>query len=110
MVEGSPQVFISYHRAELGVAGRLRAHLEVVTGFTVDLVGPLAAITAAATAWTQLGRNDELAKSYGLAAHEQMVLHSRLELAETEEAFRQGVEETESAISREHTMWMAKRG
>jgi hypothetical protein len=39
-----------------------------------------------------------------------MVLHARLELAETEEAFRQGVEETESAISREHTMWMAKRG
>jgi hypothetical protein len=86
------------------------AIMMAVTGFTVDLVGPLAAITAAATAWTQLGRYDELAKSYGLAAHELMVLHSRLELAETEEAFRQGVEETESAISREHTMWMAKRG
>jgi len=86
------------------------AIMVAITGFTVDLVGPLAAITAAATAWTQLGRNDELAKSYGLAAHELMVLHSRLELAETEEAFRQGVEETEAAISREHTMWMAKRG
>jgi SMODS and SLOG-associating 2TM effector domain 1/SMODS and SLOG-associating 2TM effector domain 3 len=85
------------------------AIMLAVTGFTVDLVGPLAAITAAATAWTQLGRHDELAKSYGLAAHELMLLHSRLELAETEEAFRQGVEETESAISREHTMWMAKR-
>jgi hypothetical protein len=86
------------------------AILMAVTGFTVDLVGPLAAITAAATAWTQLGRNDELAKSYGLAAHELVVLYSRLALAESEEAFRQGVEETESAISREHTMWMAKRG
>jgi hypothetical protein len=86
------------------------AIMEAITGFTVDLVGPLATITTAATAWTQLGRNDELAKSYGLAAHELMVLHSRLELAETEEAFRQGVEETEAAISREHTMWMAKRG
>jgi hypothetical protein len=68
MVGGSPQVFTSYHRAELGVAGRLRAHLVVVTEFTVDLVGPLAAITAAATAWTQLGRNVELAKRYRLAA------------------------------------------
>jgi hypothetical protein len=86
------------------------AIMEAITGFTVDLVGPLATITTAATAWTQLGRNDELAKSYGLAAHELMVLHSRLELAETEEAFRQGVEETEAAISREHTMWIAKRG
>jgi hypothetical protein len=27
MVDGSPQVFISYHRADLGVAERLRAHL-----------------------------------------------------------------------------------
>jgi hypothetical protein len=86
------------------------AIVVAISRFTVDLVGPLAAITAAATAWTQLGRNDELAKSYGLAAHELMVLHSRLELAETEEAFRQGVEETEAAISREHTMWIAKRG
>jgi hypothetical protein len=67
MIEGSPQVFISYHRADLGVAGRLRAHL-MVTGITVDLVGPLAVITVAATAWTQLGRKDELAKRYGLAA------------------------------------------
>jgi hypothetical protein len=80
------------------------------TGIRVDLVSVLAAVSAAATAWTQLGRHDELAKSYGLAAHELIVLHSRLELADSEEAFRQGVEETESAISREHTMWMAKRG
>jgi hypothetical protein len=86
------------------------AIMVAFTEFTVDLVGPLAAITAAATAWTQLGRNDELAKSYGLAAYELMVLNSRLELADSEEAFRQGVEETEAAISREHTMWMAKRG
>jgi hypothetical protein len=81
-----------------------------ITGTRVDLISVLAAVSAAATAWTQLGRHDELAKSYGLAAHELMVLHSRLELADSEEAFRQGVEETESAISREHTMWMAKRG
>jgi hypothetical protein len=81
-----------------------------ITGLRVDLVGLLAALSAGATAWTQLGRHDELAKSYGLAAHELMLLRARLELAETTEAFRQGVEETEAAISREHTMWMAKRG
>jgi hypothetical protein len=86
------------------------AIVVAVTGSRVDLVGVLAAISAAATAWTQLGRHDELANSYGLAAHELMVLHSQLELATDETAFRQGVEETEAAISREHTMWMAKRG
>ena len=86
------------------------AIMIAVTGLRVDLVSLFAAISAAATAWAQLGRHDELAKSYGLAAHELMVLHARLELAESEEAFRQGVEETEAAISREHTMWMANRG
>jgi hypothetical protein len=86
------------------------AIVVAVTGARIDLVGLLATISAAATAWTQLGRHDELAKSYGLAAHELMVLHARLEVAEDEAAFRQGVEETEAAISREHTMWMAKRG
>jgi hypothetical protein len=91
----------------LALAG---AMVIAVTGTRLDLVSVLAAISAAATAWTQLGRHDELAKSYGLAAHELLVLHARLELAESEAAFRQGVEETEAAISREHTMWMAKRG
>ena len=86
------------------------AIVVAITGLRVDLVGLLAAISAGATAWSQLGRHDELAKSYGLATHELMLLRARLELAETDEAFRQGVEETEAAISREHTMWMAKRG
>jgi hypothetical protein len=90
----------------LALAG---AVVVAITGTRGDLISVLAAVSAAATAWTQLGRHDELAKSYGLAAHELMVLHSRLELADSEETFRQGVEETESAISREHTMWMAKR-
>ncbi len=75
-----------------------------------DLIGPLAAISAGATAWTQLSRHNELAKSHGLAAHELLLLQARLALGETTDTFRQGVEETESAISREHTMWMAKRG
>jgi hypothetical protein len=86
------------------------ALIAATMGLRVDLVGFLAAVSAGATAWTQLGRHNELAKSYGLAAHELMLLRARLELAETDEAFRQGVEETEAAISREHTMWMAKRG
>jgi hypothetical protein len=88
----------------------LAAAIVAITGTQIDLVGVLAAISAAATAWTQLGRHDELAKSYGLAAHELMLMRARLEMANGDEAFRQGVEETESAISREHTMWMAKRG
>jgi hypothetical protein len=86
------------------------AIVVAITGVRIELIGLLAAISASATAWTQLGRHDELAKSYGLAAHELMLLRVRLAMREGAEVFRQGVEETESAISREHTMWMAKRG
>jgi hypothetical protein len=96
----------------LGFEGLALAAAIVVatTNARIDLIGPLAAISAGATAWTQLGRHDELAKSYGLAAHELMLLRTRLALGGSRDTFRQGVEETESAISREHTMWMAKRG
>ena len=83
---------------------------QVATGGGPDLVSLFAAISAAATAWTQLGRHDELSKSYSLAAQELVLLRSTLEAARGEADFRQAVEDTESAISREHTMWMAKRG
>ena len=96
----------------LGFEGLALAAAIVMATTTarIDLIGPLAAISAGATAWTQLGRHDELAKSYGLAAHELVLLRARLALSDSKDTFRQGVEETESAISREHTMWMAKRG
>lgn len=75
-----------------------------------DVVGLLATVSVAATAWTQFGRNDELCKSYMLAANELLRLRVLLEGAETEAKLAEIVASTEAAISREHTMWMAKRG
>jgi hypothetical protein len=75
-----------------------------------DLVAGLAAIAAVAVAWTQFSRHDELGQSYGLAAQELAFLRSSIEGATTEAAFHLAVAETEAAISREHTMWIARRG
>jgi hypothetical protein len=75
-----------------------------------DLVAGLAAVAAVATAWTQFSRHDELSKSYALAAQELAFLRSEVARADTEEALRQSVADSEAAISREHTIWVARRG
>ncbi|HXN91674.1 MAG TPA: DUF4231 domain-containing protein [Candidatus Sulfotelmatobacter sp.] len=108
----------TYHqrRAGLYFAGGLLAELLALTWAIfriaapspLNLIGVLTSIAAAATALSQLHSHDELGRRYGFAAHE---LDSILTLAETsdEKTFPGRVREAESAISREHTMWIAKR-
>ena len=67
-------------------------------------------MAAVAAAWTQYSRHDELGKSYGLAAQELAFLRSTIDVSPDEEALNSAVAATEDAISREHTMWMARRG
>jgi hypothetical protein len=74
-----------------------------------SLVGLCAAIATAATAWAQLGRHDELAKAYALAYQELITFETLAGSVTTEEDLDRLVMNGESAISREHTMWMAKR-
>jgi hypothetical protein len=76
-------------------------------------VALLAAIAASATAWTQLGRHEELSRSYALAYQELVAIRSLAPPPSeqvTEQEVTELVVEAELAISREHTMWMAKRG
>ena len=75
----------------------------------LSLVSFLAALAAALTAWTQVRRNDELSKSYGLAWQELLTVKSQADKAVTEVNLGSVVLEGEGAISREHTMWVAKR-
>jgi hypothetical protein len=77
---------------------------------SIDAVGLFATLSAGATAWTQLGRHNELRKSYGLAAYELTFLRIAVQDADDEPVFAGAVLEAESAISREHKMWVAKRG
>ncbi|MDQ2653342.1 MAG: DUF4231 domain-containing protein [Chloroflexota bacterium] len=81
----------------------------VVATSAPDVVGVLATLAVAVTAWNQTGRHDELSKSYGLAANEIVLLRTRVEMAGDEESFGAAVNDVELAVSREHTMWMARR-
>jgi hypothetical protein len=75
----------------------------------LNLVPLLVAVSASVTAWAQARRHEESAQAYALASQELDVMAVRLEAAADEPAFRAAVAETETAISREHTMWMARR-
>jgi hypothetical protein len=74
-----------------------------------SLVGFFAALATAATAWTQLGRHDELSRSYALAYQELIAIRTLAEGATSQASLAQVVNDGEGAISREHTMWVAKR-
>jgi hypothetical protein len=76
----------------------------------LSLVGPLLALAAAFTACTQLGRNDELRQSYALANQELLSIKALAGTVRTEQELAKIVSDGEGAISREHTMWIAKRG
>jgi hypothetical protein len=68
-----------------------------------------AALAAALVAWTQLRRHDELAKAYALAAHELAIILSLAESLSTDEELGRFAKDAENAVSREHTLWLARR-
>jgi hypothetical protein len=97
----------------IGVGAQSLALVAAVLGMlrpqSLDLIGVFAAVAAAATALTQLRRHDELAKSYALAARELTHLKDQIDGVPREAVLQDRVKDTEAAISREHTMWVARR-
>ena len=81
----------------------------VSSSLPVNMVPLLMTCAASAVAWNQMKRYGELAQTYSLAAQElgdQEAIASDI----TEEAdFLALVEQVEETISREHTMWCARR-
>jgi hypothetical protein len=76
----------------------------------IDILGVAAAGAAAGTAWIQLKQHRTLAASYALAAQELSLALVRLENARDDEHWALEVSDAEEAISREHTMWLARHG
>jgi len=83
---------------------------RAVAPATVNLIGFLSTVAAGATAFVQLQSHDELARSYGLAAQELSLIETLIRRCTDEAEFNELVKNSEGAISREHTMWIAKRG
>jgi SMODS and SLOG-associating 2TM effector domain 3/SMODS and SLOG-associating 2TM effector domain 1 len=92
--------------AEL-IALALAIVIAAVPG-TLNLIGFFASLAAAATAFAQLQSHDELGRSYAVAAAELSLIQTLIERCD-ESDFAESIKDAEGAISREHTMWIAKR-
>lgn len=75
----------------------------------VDLLGVAAAAVAAGAAWTQTRQHGAVATAYALASQELAAMGSLATRISSEADLSQFVNDTETAISREHTMWRARR-
>jgi len=78
-------------------------------GMKINVVPVITTCAAAFAAWGQMKRHDELAQSYALATQELEELASLANGQTTDADFVQLVEQTENSVSREHTMWCARR-
>gem|GEM_PF-323636 len=91
----------------LQAAAVAAALLKVVVGGP-NLVALLAAFAAAGTAWSQVGRYDELSKTYALTATNLTFALTKIATLREETDLADLVNETEDYISREHQMWVVK--
>lgn len=78
-------------------------------GFGFNPIPIVTTCVAAIATWNQMKRHDELAQSYTLAAQELEELEALADNQISESDFSQFVEQVENSISREHTMWCARR-
>ena len=91
------------------VVGSLKAFSVV----DVDLLGIVAAVAASSMAWLQTRDHQNLAASYAVTGRELQIINTRAEAGAgigSEQRWADFVEDTELAISREHTLWLARRG
>ncbi|MGY2067016.1 DUF4231 domain-containing protein [Blastococcus sp. SYSU DS0619] len=90
--------------------GAAAALAQVVNWLELDLMGVLAALAAAIAAWGQAQQHRTLATAYSLAAQELAMVRDQLQTLHSEADWPAAVDDAEEAISREHTMWLARRG
>jgi hypothetical protein len=88
----------------------LSAIVQIVEpAFPVNLNGALAAAVAACMAWMQAKDFQELAQAYAFAAHDLGLIATQGGHINGDHELARFVVSAEGAISREHTLWVAKR-
>jgi hypothetical protein len=75
----------------------------------VNATGLFSTAAAVVFAWLQVKRHQELAQSYAIAAQELSIVHGNVSHVTMEPQFAAFVADAENAISREHTLWTARR-
>jgi hypothetical protein len=91
------------------MVGVTAAVLRMLGVINVDLLGVAAACASAAIAWNQLSQNRNLVSAYRVAARELSIIRDRLD-GVADEDWATFVSDAEDAVSREHTLWLARRG
>lgn len=90
-------------------AGAAAVILAVEPNFPWRATAVFSTFASITLAWGQVKRFQELAQSYGLAAHELSLVAARGPDVGTREELARFVNDAETAISREHSMWVARR-
>jgi hypothetical protein len=94
-----------------GQAGGLVAGALKALGYwNLSALGIAAAFTAAAAAWTRTKDYEGLAEAYKVTARELPAVHAAGVAVATEKDWAPYVSDAEAAFSREHTLWLARRG
>ncbi len=85
------------------------AVVRIITTLGYNPVGAIAAIAGCFIAWSQTKRFSDLASAYGVAWQDLVGLQAGVASVYDEAALEQLVMDVESAISREHRLWLGKR-
>jgi hypothetical protein len=90
----------------LGIGG---GFLRVWGVWDVNLLGIAAALTASAAAWIRTKDHEGLAEAYAITQRELGKVEIEGARPTTEAEWAEFVADAESAVSREHTLWLARR-
>lgn len=77
--------------------------------FNWNFVGLLTTVSASAMSWLQLKQHQELKQAYTTATQELNFIVTLTDQLITEDSFSKFVLDSENAVSREHTLWLAQR-
>jgi hypothetical protein len=91
------------------LAAAIAIIIIVFRDLIVNPVGIFTTAGAGALSWIHARRYRELSQSYGLVAQKLALLESQADRASTEEELAEIVIDVERTISREHTIWLARR-
>lgn len=90
----------------IGVAGAVAKGLGAID---LDLLGLCATVAAVATAWLVAGDHVAIARAYELAVLDLRRAILEADAVDSEDRWARFVADAEEAMSREHTMWAARR-
>jgi len=84
--------------------------LRVLQLINVNWIGILAAASASLAAWQQTKNFSTLSESYAVTSHELSLVADSLDTSLNTDQWTEAASDAESAFSREHTLWLARRG